>query len=189
MRDEIIDEAYDKRLIALAADGGIVFENAILSPNTVIFLCAVTKKDDGHQVLLDSFRAVRREGSGSKMYLKEMYRFKALDPTAFKKHMPDGLPNQMKIVPWPMVSRPGKIDTVQRGKNKFLKDKYFEDWLGSGLMEKIRDGKNEFPAVLNKAETEELALGLIREGREQDRRDNEGRASNQGQKGQKKSGR
>ena len=189
MRDEIIDEAYDKRLIALAADGGIVFENAILSPNTVIFLCAVTKKDDGHQVLLDTFRAVRREGSGSKMYLKEMYRFKALDPTAFKKHMPDGLPNQMKIVPWPMVSRPGKIDTVQRGKNKFLKDKYFEDWLGSGLMEKIRDGKNEFPAVLNKAETEELALGLIREGREQDRRDNEGRASNQGQKGQKKSGR
>jgi hypothetical protein len=64
-----------------------------------------------------------------------------------------------------------------------LKDKYFEDWLGSGLMEKIRDGKNEFPAVLNKAETEELALGLIREGREQDRRDNEGRASKQGQKG------
>ena len=51
-------------------------------------------------------------------------------------------------------------------------------------MEKIRDGKNEFPAVLNKAETEELVLGLIREGREQDKkRSDEGRASNQGQKG------
>ena len=51
-----------------------------------------------------------------------------------------------------------------------MRDTNFRDWLGKDLREKIRAGKDEFPVILTKHMAEELALGLIKEGREQDKR-------------------
>ena len=52
-----------------------------------------------------------------------------------------------------------------------MRDTNFRDWLSSDLRKKIRtDGGDEFPVILTKEMAEELALGLIKEGREQDKR-------------------
>ena len=169
-RREGIDEAYAKKLIGMASDGGLVFQKWITSPNTVIFLCDVSKNDDGHQILLDVFRAQPREGAGERRMYREELGDQPLDPTAFLSSKPDGLPHQVKLVPWQMGSRPGKIGTIQRGRSSILRDTNFRDWLGKDLREKIRDGKDEFPVILTKHMAEELALGLIKEGREQDKR-------------------
>ena len=169
-RREGIDEAYAKKLIGMASDGGMVFQKWITSPNTVIFLCDVSKNDDGHQILLDVFRAQPREGAGERRMYREELGDQPLDPTAFLSSKPDGLPHQVKLVPWQMGSRPGKIGTIQRGRSSILRDTNFRDWLSLDLRKKIRDGKDEFPVILTKHMAEELALGLIKEGREQDKR-------------------
>ena len=170
-RREGVDEAYAKKLIGMASDGGIVFEKWITSPNTVIFLCDVSKNNDGHQILLDMFRAQPREGAGERRMYREALGDQPLDPTAFLDNKPDGLPHQVKLVPWQMGLRPGKIGTIQRGRNSILRDTNFRDWLSSDLRKKIRtDGGDEFPVILTKEMAEELALGLIKEGREQDKR-------------------
>ena len=151
-REDVAEEAMRRNVIGMADDGAFILERFITSDHTAVFFCRVDRDDKKHELLLEVYKP------------KQL--FSNQRPTLEADAFRGAYPSQVRIVsrklgPPPAGSSSGG-GAGRPGATTHVWSKEPFEAMPRRLEDRIkRDGKAEFPVVLDGREAEMLADALV----------------------------